>query len=383
MRLRGAFSPKQRSKSRAASVASAAAAGEQGLLVRGERGLDVIGVRGDGLAEFGAVEHGQVGALAVGGARWAASPSRVTPGTRSQRCPIGRAWSVRSTGAVSPSVIRAVSSGAQPSNSAAIRACPAVGEVDAGEPVLRLGQRHVGVQDPAGLAVGLDPLAGDEASSRAAADRLAPRGVPLVGVEQVRLDERRADVLGRRVGQQRPDARPRAVRADEQARGDGRAVGEGHLVPAVAERADTGDLAAPPDGAGRERVEQELPQVAASTSGRPPVPSSGSSSRTVPCGSRTRVASAPRWMRPRNSSNRPAACKASCPLCSWMSSCRPGCGPRRGLRLVDRGRDAVDVQDAGEREAAEAGADDRDGVHRGSFQVWNVVPCRPAWNNVP
>ncbi len=35
-------------------------------------------------------------------------------------------------------------------------------------------------------------------------------------------------------------------------------------------------------------------------------------------------------------------------------------GLRRGFRLVDRGGDAVDVEDAGEGEAAEARADDRD-----------------------
>src|SRR5882757_3546587 len=60
-----------------------------------------------------------------GAERWAASPSRVTPGTRSQRCPMGRALRVRRTGAVSPSVTSPVSSGAQPSNSAAIRAVAA------------------------------------------------------------------------------------------------------------------------------------------------------------------------------------------------------------------------------------------------------------------
>jgi hypothetical protein len=42
------------------------AAGEQRLFVRGECRLDVVGVRGEGRAEPGAVVHGQVGALAVG-----------------------------------------------------------------------------------------------------------------------------------------------------------------------------------------------------------------------------------------------------------------------------------------------------------------------------
>lgn len=39
-------------------------AGEEVLLVRGERGFDLIGVRGDGLGELRAVEHGRVGTLA-------------------------------------------------------------------------------------------------------------------------------------------------------------------------------------------------------------------------------------------------------------------------------------------------------------------------------
>lgn len=41
------------------------AAGEHGPLVLGERGLGVAGVCGEGIGEFGAVEHGQVGAFAV------------------------------------------------------------------------------------------------------------------------------------------------------------------------------------------------------------------------------------------------------------------------------------------------------------------------------
>jgi hypothetical protein len=40
------------------------AAGEQGLLVGGERRFGVIRVGGDGLTEFGSVEHGEVGTLA-------------------------------------------------------------------------------------------------------------------------------------------------------------------------------------------------------------------------------------------------------------------------------------------------------------------------------
>jgi hypothetical protein len=123
------------------------------------------------------------------------------------------------------------------------------GEVDAVEPVLGLGQRHVGVQDAVGFAVRLDPLAGDVGEQRARADRLGRRGVPLVRVEQVGLDEGGADVLGCRGGEQRTHAGPRPVGADQQVCRHGRAVRERHLVTAVAERADRGDLATPLDRA--------------------------------------------------------------------------------------------------------------------------------------
>jgi len=40
---------------------------EHGLLVGGQRGLDIVGVRRDGPAELGSVQHGEVGAFAVRG----------------------------------------------------------------------------------------------------------------------------------------------------------------------------------------------------------------------------------------------------------------------------------------------------------------------------
>ena len=65
-----------------------------------------------------------------------------------------------------------------------------------------------------------------------------------------------------------------------------------------------------------------------------------------------------------------------------QAALRAGLG--RGLGLVDRRRDAVDVQDAGEREAAEAGADDRDGCRHGdSFRAHGTLFHEPAWNTVP
>jgi hypothetical protein len=84
-----------------------------------------------------------------------------------------------------------------------------------------------------------------------------------------------------------------------------------------------GDLAFPLDHLLGQGVEQDPAQVTAEHPGRLLVPSSGSSSSTVPCWSSMRVAWAPWWMIARNSPVRPAASSASCPLCSWMSSWPP------------------------------------------------------------
>ena len=129
MRLCGAFSPKQRSKSRAASAASAAARGNMACSYSVSAASMSSGCAAMALPSSAPSYMARLAPSPFGGARWAASPSRVTPGTRSHRCPIGRAWRGRRTGAVSPSVISAVSSGAQPSNSSAIRAVAAAASV--------------------------------------------------------------------------------------------------------------------------------------------------------------------------------------------------------------------------------------------------------------
>src|ERR1700722_18776443 len=54
---------------------------------------------------------------------------------------------------------------------------------------------------------------------------------------------------------------------------------------------------------------------------------------------------------------------------------------RRRIGFVDGGLDAVNAENASESEAAEAGADDGDGVHV-LLCSWNVVPI-PTWNAVP
>ena len=104
---------------------------------------------------------------------------------------------------MSASVMSAVSSGAHCVNSAATlgRRSGWAGEVEAGDPVLWLGERDVRVQDAAGLAVREDPLARRDCHQGAGANCFGRRGVALVGVVEVGLDERDADILGLGVGQ--------------------------------------------------------------------------------------------------------------------------------------------------------------------------------------
>ena len=265
--------------------------------------------------------------------RWAASPSSVTPGTRSHRCPIGRACErARDRRGLAVGDQRgelrrpAVELRGDPS-----RRRGGVGEVDAGEPLLRLGQRDVGVQDAAGSRGGPTiPLPGASANMRPAADRLRAGGVARVGVEQVGLDERGADVLGLGVGQQRPDPRPGAVRADQEARWS--TVEPSAKVSScrpVAEGADAGDLASPLDGAGRAASRAgSAAGRRACTSGRPPVPSSGWSSSTVPCWSSTRVASPPSWMMRAELVGQAGRLRARAARCTrGCRACRPACAP--------------------------------------------------------
>ncbi|GAA1339575.1 hypothetical protein GCM10009647_082770 [Streptomyces sanglieri] len=60
---------------------------------------------------------------------------------------------------------------------------------------------------------------------------------------------------------------------------------------------------------------------------------------------------------------------------------RPALSPcrGRGFRLMDLGRDAVDVQDGGRRESAEPCANDRYGVHDASLVSGGGAPHQPIW----
>ena len=232
------------------------------------------------------------------------------------------------------------------------------------------------------------PLPG--ASANSAPPPTASRcGVPGLGVEQVGLDERRADVLGLRVGEQRPDPRPRAVRADQQ------------VVVTVEPSAKVSSCRPSPRGrtlvtlcphwivsAGSEssRIRRRSPR---STSGRPPVPSSG----LVEQDGAVRVEDPHRLAALVDDGaelvDQAGRLEGELPVVLVdVEHAALRARRRRGLGLVDRGRDAVDVQDAGEREAAESGADDRDWEF--ILISWLVAPAgnicgvqRIAWNVVP
>ena len=125
--------------------------------------------------------------------------------------------------------------------------------------------------------------------------------------------------------------------------------------------ADPGDLAPPPDRAGRERVEQELPQVAAEHLGA----AAGAVVGLVEQDSAVRVEHPRRLAALVDEAaelvEQAGRLQGELPVVLVdVELAALGAGAGRGLGLVDRRRDAVDVQDAGEGQAAEAGADDRD-----------------------
>jgi len=136
-------------------------------------------------------------------------------------------------------------------------------------------------------------------------------------------------------------------------------------VAVLAEGTGAADLVAPPDGAGRERVEQHLTQLAALHLRAATCAVVGFVEHDGPV--------------PVEDPHRLAALQDEAAELVHQAGCLEGELPvvvvdvehpalharhRGRLRLVDRGRDSVDMQHAGEGEAAESGADDRDcGVH--------------------
>jgi hypothetical protein len=235
------------------------------FLVDAERRFDVVGVRGDRLAQLRAVEHRQVRALAA--------RRRQVRGVPQQRHPAHPVPSVVVRERVDhardrPSVALGDQGGQRRRpplelGRDARRRGGGVGEVDARDPLGGAVQRDMGVKHAPRLAAREDALSGRLREQRARADRRGGCGMPRVGVVPMGLDERGADVPRLGVRQQRPDFRPGAVRPDEQARGRARPVTEGQFEPPVAERPDIGDPAAPLDRPARQGVEQDPAQVAA------------------------------------------------------------------------------------------------------------------------
>ena len=142
-------------------------------------------------------------------------------------------------------------------------------------------------------------------------------------------------------------------------------------MAARGEGAHAADLVPPPDGAGRERLEQDPAELTALHLGAATRAVVGLFEQDVPV--------------PVEDPHRLAARQDEAAELLGEARRRegrlagvvvdvehPALRPRgRGrFRLVDRDRDVVDVQDAGEREAAESGADDRDGgMHGGSSNL--------------
>jgi hypothetical protein len=319
-------------------------------------------MRGDRLPQLGAVEHRQVRALAgrrhqVRGITEERHPGHALPSVSvRERVDRARDRCGLAVGDQRGELRRPpVELGRDPG-----RRGGGVGEVDAGDPLGRAVQLHVRVQDVPRLAVRDDPLSRGERVHRAAADRFGRRGVPLADVVQVGLDEGGADVLGRGAGQQRADLRPGAVGTDEEAGRRGRPVGEGQLVPPVAEGLDIGDLASPLDHLAGQGVEQDPAQVSAEHLGTPGravvrlveqhlavlVEHAGSLAALVDDRAEL-VGEAGRFER-----ELPVVL-----VDVELAALRAGL--RRRIRLVDRRGDAMDVEDACEGEAAEARTDDR------------------------
>ena len=141
-------------------VVGVAHAGEQALLVCVEAELKVVGMGREGLGEFGAVADGPVGSFTVGGLEVGGVADEGHAGRPLPLVRVGQGVARAQDG-------RGVGVGDQCGEFG----CPAgelgrdtgggsgrIGEVDGVEPLRRPGERHVGVQGVASLAVSGDRL---------------------------------------------------------------------------------------------------------------------------------------------------------------------------------------------------------------------------------
>ena len=184
--------------------------GEHRLLVRPDRRVRVGGVGGESAASSAASSMAWLAPSPTGGMRCAASPMRVMPGRLAQRVPMGIASIVRGVGAPSPASMSAVRRGSQPPNmssSARLLRYVSMGRSSARS---EIPTRTLPSPRRCAARIWFTPthhrFPGPTSSARSG----WRRSTSLDG----QLDEG-GHVGQLRVGQQRPDDRARAVRADE------------------------------------------------------------------------------------------------------------------------------------------------------------------------
>ena len=183
-----------------------------------------------------------------------------------------------------------------------------------------------------------------------------------VAVEQDRLDEARARVGGLRRREQGPNLRPRAVGTDQNVGGDDQSAREGDAVPCIPACRDGSEFVIPGDRVRRDRAEQQAPQVAPVDLGFAAAARPVEQDVQVLVDDPLRVFPGPH----QTEEAVPETCRRKRGLAVVLvdikeAALRSRVG--RGLRFIHRRRDAVQMQDAGECEAAETGADDGDVWH--------------------
>src|SRR4051794_1866065 len=96
----------------------------------------------------------------------------------------------------------------------------------------------------------------------AAADRGHAGPMVRVACGKGDLDEAGSAVAGRGGGEQRTHRRPGTIRADDDVGARGGTVREGEVATALRTAPDGGELVAPPDRLGHQRVDEQAPEFA-------------------------------------------------------------------------------------------------------------------------
>ncbi len=241
-------------------------------------------------------------------------------------------------------------------------------EVDLRKPRRRSHQLYVGVEHATRLPVRGDPLARFEREHPAGPDRRSGCREPPIGVMQVGLNEGHADIGGLRVRYQRSHLRPSAIGADEQFGLHSRAIGESQPVTAGAKSPGSGELPPPPDRPGWQGINQDPPQVTPEHLRTHAVSALVEQHIAVSVERAGRVAAIVNDC----AEGVHQAGGSECALTVMYVNVKLAAlcaGLRGGLCFIDRGRDAVDVEDAGEGQPSQACPNDGNGSgHGGAFR---------------